>query len=253
MPEKWAKPEPEEMRAAVDEALADLESIKREILSVRDHHTPGARILRHNYWGTLAATRKRLAEVEFLTGRGDWRETLKAARSDCRAGLEAGAKADHWTLGQYVVLTAVLLEAGKGFADGRESLSEKAWRASLLALENMDPGEKMWAHSSIADLLIVAQAESRPRDPKLPGDTSTDLLFHLKEMVTLGGGPDECQALWPTFRQFWRWRYWWTSPKWAAEAQRGFDYLWPLLEPRFGLRDTASGLGTRDSGPWISD
>ena len=232
MPEKWAKPEPEEMRTAVEEALSDLEAIKREIMSVSNRHTPGARILRHDYWGTVAATRKRLAEVEFLTGRGDWRETLEAARNDCRSGLEEGAQADHWTLGQFVVLSAVLVATGKKSYPDREFWAEKAWRAARLAHENLDPGERMWAHSSIVDLLMVAAAEGWPRD-KEPRNMPTDLLFHLNEMVTLGGGPDECPAVWPTFRQFWRWRYWWENEAWAAEAARGFDYLWDIVKPRF--------------------
>jgi hypothetical protein len=241
MPENWAKPELGDVRVAVEEALSDLESIRPEILSVTDQYTTGARILRHDYWGTLAATRKRLAEVEFLAGTADWRSTLRAALVDCRSGLEEGAKADHWILGQYVVLRAVLGETPKAPADvqGREFWSEKAWRAAELALENLDPQERMWAHSSITDLLMVGQAEGLPR---IARERQRDVLSELTLMVEVGGGPAECQAVWPTFRQFWRWRYWWKKPEWENEARNGFDYLWAIVKPRFEREVTPPGI-----------
>jgi hypothetical protein len=232
MPEKWTKPEPGDVRVAVEEALSDLESLRSEVLSVKDQYTTGARILRHDYWGMLAATRKRLAEVEFLAGTGDWRSTLRDALSDCRAGLQEGAKADHWILGQYVVLRAVLGETPRVPAapEPGDFWSEKAWRSAELALENLDPQEVMWAHSSIADLLMVGQAEGLP---KIARERQRDVLAELEAMVEVGGGPAECRAVWPTFRQFWRWRYWWQKPEWADEAQKGFDYLWAIVRPRF--------------------
>ena len=232
MPEKWTKPELGDVRVAVEEALSDLESLRREVLSVKDQYTTGARVLRHDYWGMLAATRKRLAEVEFLAGTGDWRSTVGNALSDCRAGLEEGAKVDHWILGQYVVLRAVLGETPRvpAASEFGDFWSEKAWRAAELALENLDTQEQMWAHSSIADLLMVGQAEGLPR---IAGERHGDVLSELTLMVEVGGGPTQCRAVWPTFRQFWRWRYWWKNEKWAAEARIGFDYLWAIVKPRF--------------------
>ena len=230
--EKWTKPDLGDVRVAVEEALSDLESLRREVLSVKDQYTTGARILRHDYWGMLAATRKRLAEVEFLAGTGDWRSTLRDALGDCRTGLEQGAKADHWILGQYVVLRAVLVETPRvpAPAESVDFWSEKAWRAAELALENLDPQEQMWAHSSIADLLMAGQAEGLPR---IARERQLDVLSALTSMVEVGGGPADCQAVWPTFRQFWRWRYWWQKPEWADEARKGFDYLWAIVRPRF--------------------
>jgi hypothetical protein len=251
MPEHWTKPELNEVRLAVQEALSDLESIQREILSISNQYTTGARILRHDYWGTLAAMRKRLAEVEFLAGRGDWRSTLRDALTVCRDGLKEGA-ADHWLLGQYVVLRAVLGDTPKVPEDKprREFWTEKAWRAAELALDNLDPQEQMWAHSSIADLLMVAQAEGRPM---IAGGKQRDVVAELEAMVDVGGGPADCQAIWPTFRQFWRWRYWWQNPKWQAAAEAGFDYLWLLVKPRLGLETRDPGLGSPDSGPRTRD
>jgi hypothetical protein len=232
MPDKWTKPDLGDVRLAVEEALSDLESIRPEILSVNDQYTTGARILRHDYWGTLAAMRKRLAEVEFLAGGADWRSTLNDALADCRSGLEQGAKADHWILGQYVVLRAVLGETPKkpAASEADDFWSEKAWRAAELALENLDAQERMWAHSSIADLLMVARAEGLPG---IARDHQRDVLAELQAMVEIGGGPSECPAVWPTFRQFWRWQYWWKNEQWADEAQSGFDYLWAIVRARF--------------------
>ena len=107
------KPEPEDMLLAVKEALSDLEYMKAEIMSVSGQHTTGTRILRDDYWGMLAATRTRLAEVEFLTGRGDWRSTLRRVLEDYSEGLQQGLKVDHWVLAQFVVLRSVLREAPK--------------------------------------------------------------------------------------------------------------------------------------------
>ena len=231
MLENWTAPELNEVRLAVQEALADLESVQGEILSIGDRYTTGARILRHDYWGSLAAMRKRLAEVEFLAGAADWRSTLRDALNDCRKGLDEGARTDHWLLGQYVVLRAVLGETPNvPDKQGREVWSEKAWRAAELALENLDPRERMWAHSSIADLLMVAQVEGRP---SIAREQPRDVVGELKAMVEAGGGPAECPAVWPTFRQFWRWRDWWKNDKWADQARDGFDYLWHIVKPRF--------------------
>jgi hypothetical protein len=52
-------------------------------------------------------------------------------------------------------------------------------------------------------------------------------------MVDSVGGPTECPAVWPTFRQFWRFRDWWQNRNWAAAAEIGFDYLWRIVRPRF--------------------
>ena len=224
MSEKWTKPDLREVRVAIEETLSDLESTKSEVLSIPNESTPGARIVRYEYWGTLSATRKRLAEVEFLSGSGDWRSTLKKALEDLEEGLKTGAKSDHWVLGQYVVLRAALGESPD------QARSEKAWQAAQLALDNDDRQEQMWAHSSIADLLMVAQAQGLP---KIAGEATRDVVTELKRMVEVGGGPARCQGVWPTFRQFWRWRDWWKNDQWADEAQQGFQYLWEIVRPRF--------------------
>ena len=245
------KPEPEETLLAVKEALSDLEDMKAEVLSHAGQHTTGSRILRDDYWGMLAATRKRLAEVEFLTGRGDWRSTLRSVLDDYSEGLQLGLKVDHWVLGQYVVLRSVLREAPKSNAPTVEpdSYWVKAWSSIRLALENLDAKERMWAHSSAADLLMVAQAEhwhlpaqmaEAMRIPAQKDITAHDVLTELREMVASVGGPTECAAVWPTFRQFWRWRYWWENPEWAEAADVGFDYLWQIVRPRFE-RETPPG------------
>lgn len=238
------KPEPEEMLLAVKEALSDLEYMKAEILSHAGQHTTGSRILRDDYWGMLAATRKRLAEVEFLTGRGDWRSTLRRVLDDYSEGLSQGLKVDHWVLGQFVVLRSVLGESPKlrGADPDSEPYWVKAWSSVRLALENLEPKERMWAHSSAADLLMVALAEEW-RIPRQIAEarnispeahvTTADVAHELLSMVEVVGGATQCPAVWPTFRQFWRWRDWWKNPKWAPAANFGFDFLWAIVRPRF--------------------
>lgn len=242
------KPDPEEMLLAVREALSDLESMKAEIVSVKGQHTTGARIRRDDYWGTLAATRKRLAEVEFLTGRGDWRSTLQRVLEDYTEGLQQGLKVDHWVLGQFVVLQSVLRKTPPSAESSNEPdhYWVKAWTSVRLSLENMDATERMWAHSSAADLLMVALAERWHLPPQMEQAmnvppqhdiNANDVLAELHNMVTTVGGPTECPAVWPTFRQFWRWRDWWKNSDWAGAAQIGFDYLWQIVKPRFERDD----------------
>jgi len=240
MAERWKAPAAEDLRQAVTDALSDLEAMKREIKSAtRDSQTTGARMLRADYWGTLAATRKRLAEVEFLTERGDWRATLKAALKDYWEGLQQGANVDHWVLGQYIVLRSVLQETPKsGVLPERDEAWVKSWASVRIALENFDPRERMWARSSIADLLMVAEAEGWRIPEEVVAGGPAGVVAELQMMVEEGGGPTECRALWPTFRQFWRWRYWWHNPKWSDAAQEGFDYLAALVRPRLGLEPT---------------
>jgi hypothetical protein len=250
------KPEPEDMLLAVKEALSDLEYMKAEIMSVSGHHTTGTRILRDDYWGMLAATRKRLAEVEFLTGRGDWRSTLRRVLEDYSEGLQQGLKVDHWVLGQFVVLRSVLREAPTSVepSDEPDDYWVKAWSSIRLALENMDAKERMWARSSAADLLMVAQAErwhvppqiaEAMRIPPQHDINSNDVLTELRAMVYTVGGPTECPAVWPTFRQFWRWRDWWQNPRWAEAAEVGFDYLWRIVRPRFDRETPPASASAR--------
>ena len=245
MPVTLTPLEVDEMRSAVQEALADLESIKREILSVSDHHTTGARILRDNYWGKLAAARKRLAEVEFLTGQGDWRSTLKRVLEDYREGLTRGVGIDHWVMGQFVVLRSVLKEAPRRSSPSESPEEEwaKAWSAVRRALESVDKDEQMWAHSSVADLLMVAHGE-RWQIPQQMGDLKemptgrdivlADVVGQLERMISVAG-PSEWNVLWPTFRQFWRWRDWWQDSRWQAPADAGFEYLWSDVKSRLRI------------------
>lgn len=261
MPETLTQLEVDEMRSAVQEALADLESMKREILSVTDHHTTAARILRDDYWGKLAATRKRLAEVEYLTGQGDWQATLKLVLNDYREALKQGVSVDHWVIGQFVVLRSVLNEAPRrsSTSESPEEHWAKAWSAVRRALESLESNEQMWAHSSMADLLMVAQAE-RWRIPRqmadlegMPTDRDIepgDVVAELERLISVAAVPEEGEAVWPTFRQFWRWRDWWKNPAWQAAADAGFAYLWPLVgrQLALGTKDPGAGSQSRDAG-----
>jgi hypothetical protein len=238
---RWMPPKPDEVRHAVEVAIADLEIVEQEIESEESEGTYG-RILRAEFWGIRAATRKRLAEVEFLYG-GDWRRTLRAALRDYQKGMEQGVKVDHWILGQYVVLRYLLVESEHPEPSSDREPFEFSWeeahRSVLGALHSHKPDAKMWAHSSMADLLMVAQGRSF-RPPSRQEVHPDSVLQELKRMVAVVGDADECQALWPTFRQFWRWRFWWTDPDWATSARLGYEYLWSVVEPRLHLGDDPS-------------
>ena len=137
-------------------------------------HTTDARAKQMDYWGKRGATRKRLAEVEFLLGDDHWRMTLQEARDDYYKGLQqGGGYHDHWLLGQYVVLGAVLrAAAGHTAAAAKAPPNARATRrgegdswwvetcgAVRLGLRSDHPQEQMWAWSSLADLRLVARRE----------------------------------------------------------------------------------------------
>jgi hypothetical protein len=148
MARQWTKPDPIEMRKAVIEAIADLESMEREIQSAEKSHTTGARLLRAEYWGNLAAARKRLAEVQFLSRQDEWRLTLRSALNDYLKGMQQG-NVDHWVLGQYLVLRTVLHETPVNVDPTKSPdhwWDEATW-AVKIGLEASDPQEQMWASS----------------------------------------------------------------------------------------------------------
>jgi hypothetical protein len=242
-------------RLAVQEALEDLGAMSDADVGPDGSHTTDARANQVGYWGKRGATRKRLAEVEFLLGDDHWRATLQEARVDYFKGLQLGGYRDHWLLGQYVVLGSVLDAATEHAAavakaapkrrgtlrqarpNGRESkrgsMDHRKWQetcgAVRLGLESDDPQERMWAWSSLADLRLVARRERLDMGefPRGPGP-----VHDLEEMVEVVGGLDQCDAVWPTFRQFWRWHYWWYDPTWASAARDGYEYLRGLVMPR---------------------
>jgi hypothetical protein len=231
MPEVWDKPKDADVLQAVKDAIDDLDALQNEVMGTDRSLTTGERAMQVDYWGTRGATRKRQAEIEFLTGVGDWRVTLRAAQGDYQQGLQA-AYSDHWILGQFVVLRSVLASA----ADVRLGVPDRRWdetcHAVRLGMDSGNPHERMWAWSSLADLRMVALREQWP----LP-DTrdSTSVRGDLEEMVRAVGGPDHCGAVWPTFRQFWRWKVWWRDPAWAEAAEEGYDYLWALVRPALDI------------------
>ena len=80
----------------------------------------------------------------------------------------------------------------------------------------------MWAWSSLADLRLVAlrQGWSIEGAPAPGADVPVS---DLAQMVSFVDESGECPALWPTFRQFWRWRFWWQDDAWAGAANAGYQ------------------------------
>jgi hypothetical protein len=221
----------ENARRAVDQALRDIESLDIEARPEEEYET-GVRVLRADYWGIAGATRKRLAEIQFLAGeaRDDWEETLRLACDHYRKGLTQGLRVDHWLAGQYLVLRSVVSTARD--TDDFGFWWDETLRIAAVALRSGDRYERMWVHSTMADLRLVATADRLPLPMPF---AKSSVLTVLEEMVREGGGARRCPAIWPTFRQFWRWSQWWTDrPEWQEEARLGYAYLWPLVEP--GLR-----------------
>ena len=230
MPGLWIEPDAGELRLAVQGALEDLDALKDE-LSGADAHTTGGRAAQADYWGTRGATRKRLAEVEFLTSTGNWRNTLRSAQQDYYQGLQVGGFRDHWLLGQYVVLGSVVDAASNAPRREADRWWFEACRAVRVGLESDDGTERMWAWSSLADLRLVALREGWSIEGA--PDPGPDVpVPDLAQMVSFVDESGECPALWPTFRQFWRWRFWWQQDEaWAGAADAGYQYLWPLVRP----------------------
>jgi hypothetical protein len=249
MPELDIEVSAVDVRAAVQQALDDLEAIKDDEVGPDGSHTTDARAEKKDYWGTRGATRKRLAEVEYLLHDDHWRVTLQKARDDYYRGLQLAGYRDHWLLGQYVVLRTVLdatdRPAGRARPAAkrppqRRGSGDRWWEetcgAVRLGLRSTDPQERMWAWSSLADLRLVALRErwEIPGVPRAGGPVPD-----LQEMVNSFGGPDECPAIWPTFRQFWRWRDWWIHRSWAKEAEQGYEYLLGLVSRSLRLEAPA--------------
>jgi hypothetical protein len=231
MPAEWKAPDLAETWRAVTEAVDDLEVMRREIAEAEAESpaTVRTRLLKATYWGDLAATRKRLAELQFLNDEDGWRVTLAQALNDYDEALREGIQVDHWILGQSLVLRAVLNLGDGPSVDLTQSDDWTAAQRSVrLALNNPSLEEQMWARSSMADLVMVGHTGESMTELK----GSMDVLDELSEMVRAGGGPQACKALWPTFRQFWRWHRWWRPAPWDAAAKVGYDYLWELVRPR---------------------
>jgi hypothetical protein len=261
MPDSLKIKELEQARQAVQSAIDDLIAQEAEIVDTSRSHTTAARYREADHWGTLGATRKRLAEIEFLLHLKRWPETLRAALSAYERALTQGGFFDHWLLGQFVVLRAVLNAHTQREVGETDREWDEVCRVVRQALDNGDGRDQMWAFSSLVDLLLVASREQRElpafdawlghisdREAEFAAASTVggEVVFALERMIALGGGPDRCPALWPTFRQLWRWRSWWRDPAWQEPADRGFDYLWRLVEPR--LIETESLRSQKLSG-----
>jgi hypothetical protein len=227
MPELWGKPRDAELLEAINEALSDLDGLQHELFGKDRVYTMGDRFAQIDYWGTRGATRKRLAEAEFMLKTGDWRTTLQAAQADYEQGLQGGFSAQ-WILGQFVVLRSVLAATAEVRLGKPDDRWEEICQSVRAGLHSGNAEEGMWAWTSLADLRLVALREEWPLDrlPKQP------VREDLEGMIRVVGGPDLCPALWPTFRQFWRWRFWWRDPAWNKAAADGYKYLYELMLPR---------------------
>lgn len=238
-----------DMRQAIAESIADLEVLKRETELDERAGLVRTRVPWAAHWAWRAATRKRLAEVEFLTGEPTdrWRQTLMNALGDYSEGLRQGVNVDHWILGQYCVLDTVLDHGPRrSYTQAPDLWWNEACRATLFALQASDPADRMWAHSTMVDLLMVSLMGRGPVPMYADGDPaqtyrdveSATVVEELDRMVEAGGGRAQCLAVWPTFRQFWRWHRWWLlneNQRYAAAregALLGYNYLYDLVRPR---------------------
>lgn len=168
---------------------------------------------------------KRMAELQhFFPARGDdARATLRVALRCYVHGSAFGNVADHWAIGQVFVLDTVLGDERDPRRAGTRWQS--ACYMTEMRIESPRANERMWAWSTKLDLAMVAMV----REWSLPGmrkpPDEAYVLEALEEMIAAGD-----DAIWPTFRQFWRYYAWWIKPAWKDTAEAGFRRLLQALE-----------------------
>jgi len=229
------------------EVKAALTALEREQAIATDERVEVTRLLVAADWALRAATRKRLAEVQYLKGMGPaiWKETLEGVWEDYKKGLQQGIQVDHWILVQYFVMRLVvgkITQRPKILSAREEIFWNQAVQSVNLDLISDDPEDRMWARASRVDLLMVALADWEDREKKWEslGFSSIgpeDVLIELISMVDESGKDYSCPAVWPTFRQFWRWHRWWSGvakpqSDIGVAAQAGYAYLWKKVDER---------------------
>ncbi len=250
-------PTPERARAAVEEVCNAFETERRHIQDSDDRsEVKEWRLAKTNT--DHAALLKRLAELKWLFPRqgDDWVKTLKDARRRYLEGSIFRNGTDHWAIGQYLVLCAVLdprLQQRDRSADVKFAADDfrrwvAAWNATETHLEAESSDDRMWAHATRADLIMVAIAYNK----QPPFDAYRDLRRRplevlrrsLEDMVRAGD-----DAIWPTFRQFWRYHRWWklaSVAKWNAAAEDGYAFLLEKVRATYVARAIAVRT-TRDA------
>jgi hypothetical protein len=225
-----------------------------------------ARFMRADYWATRAATRKRLAEIQYLQclknksreelkveiRSEEWMETLRNVFADYEQGLQQGIQVDHWILVQYFVLRLVAGPRNKSFTKREEIWWKQALQSIEFDLLSDNSDDQMWARASRVDLLMVALADPTKNKKNdfvdVIGDAdnshkiANSMTQMLIQMVEESGYDHRCPAIWPTWRQFWRWNTWWThvhNSGSKAAAESGYNYLWKLVQERFPKSDSA--------------
>ena len=132
------------------------------------------RLKRSEYWTIRAALHKRIAELDYLelkirddksglNNNDTWIKQLSEALDDYGTGLKQDIQVDHWLLVQYFVLKYVVFKlSGKEikFSKREEILRKQAEVAIELELNSDKPTNKVWAHSSKADLSMLTLLES---------------------------------------------------------------------------------------------
>jgi hypothetical protein len=235
-------PSLDEVLHEVKAALTALET--EQAIGATDERSKVEQLLKAADWALRAATRKRLAEVQYLKGMGraSWKETLEVVLEDYDNGLQQGIQVDHWILVQYFVMRLVVGKNAKKLSEREEIFWNQAVQSVKLDLTSDKPADRMWARASRVDLLMVALVEGEDRAKKWEGlgvsrIEPKDVLKELELMVGESGKDYSCPAIWPTFRQFWRWHRWWSDVAKADSmiglaAWMGFNYLFEKVKER---------------------
>ncbi len=229
--ERFPKPTAEQLTKArhlVEECINRMEQMET---IVTDELTPRTkqleaktRLKNAEFWNTRAGLHKRVAELHYLEMKiqnkenaETWIEDLRKAFEDYKKGLNQDIPVDHWLLVQYFVLKTVMCKlSGKetSLSQREKVLWQQADASIMLELTSDKPINKIWAHSSLADFLMVSQfiplelqtkEVSSKKNPLKPKDVKDQL----EQMLKTGECIDTSCALFSTFRQFWRWHQWW--------------------------------------------
>ena len=223
-------------RKDVDRAGAAIEAALRAFRAMRqeddaegdDRPELTASAARADFYATDGALLKRRAEVAWLREPDgpEWRHVLAESLARYNEGVRRGSFDAHWNLGQASVLSAILRRfppPGRSHLDYPDRHFKAAIRAARMATRQSDASARMWGYSTLIELRLVERAEGAPS----AASTVVDCIRNMLKYAV----PGRAIAVWTTFRQLQRLRFWWDHPDWRADVEGACGLLRPHALP----------------------